>query len=183
MESLETLNREHVAIGAVLDRFESVIETALASGELDVAAFDRLLSFFEERVDGQHQEQEERVFLPRVFTRARGEEARRVRSILDEHLVERSLLVQMRCALLDGRAAELAKLAQLVRQYVRHQRRHIAWEDTVIVPLARRVLSPRDDRAIRNGWKRFRETWGGDVEEAARRLASWLDHRSPRMLA
>lgn len=183
MQSLEKLSREHAAIGAMLDRFENLIEEALASEELDVAAFDRLLCFFEERVDGQHQEQEERVFLPRVFTRARGDEAQRMTSILDEHLVERRLLVQMRCALLDGRSAELAGLAELARRYIRHQRLHIAWEDAVIVPLARRVLSARDDRAIRNGWERFRDTWGGDVEEAARRLGSWLDHRSPRILA
>lgn len=183
MQCLEMLSREHAAITSMLDRFEEVIEHALDSGELDVTAFDRLLCFFEERVDGQHQEQEERVFLPRVFTRARGENAQRLGSILDEHLVERRLLMQMRCALLDGRSAELAGLAVLARRYVRHQRLHIAWEDGVIQPLARRVLSERDDRAICNGWKRFRETWAGDVEEAARRLESWLAHRSPHLLA
>jgi len=186
MKSIEILSRQHALLAGVLTRFEQVIDALQRHDELDAEAFEHLLAFFEERVDGQHQELEERLFLPRVLTRARGADVQRVSSLSDQHLVQRQLLVQLRAELQAaerGGPAARARLAELGFHYLQRQRLHAAWEDEVLLPLARRVLSPRDDRALLNGYGRMEQVWGGAFESAARRLLARLDRPAPLILA
>lgn len=186
MQATQILSGQHAAIAAMLERFEDMLDEALESGALDAEALARLLTFFEEQVDGQHQEEEERIFLPRLLTRAGRGDGQQVRSLLDEHIRQRQLLIQLRADLqAAARRAPgaLEALAEHGHRYLRRQRLHAAWEDTMVLPLAERVLTPRDDRAILNGFRHLEQTWGSDVEGAARRLASWLDRRGPRILA
>lgn len=185
MQSITQLSREHGAIASLLGRFEEALDAA-ERGDPDIAALERMLDFLEERVDGQHQEKEERVFLPRLLTRARGEDVERVRSLLAEHGEQRMLLVELCCCVqgLDwNRPAATSSLVGLGRRYLAQQRLHAAWEDAVVLPLAARVLTTRDDRAIRNGFQRLDEAWRGTVEEAARRLLLWLDQRTGVLVA
>lgn len=185
MQATQILSGQHAAIAAMLERFEDVLEKAIQDDELDAEAFEQLLGFFEERVDGQHQEEEERIFLPRLLTRADGDDVEHVRAILGEHMAQRQLLIQMRCHLQgasSGAPGALEGLAELGRRYLRRQRLHAAWEDAILMPLAERVLTSQDDRAILNGFRHLAETWGGDVEGAARRLTAWLDQRTPLIL-
>lgn len=186
MQSTQLLSRHHAAIAAVLERFEDVLDAAVQNGALDAESFEPLLAFLEERVDGQHQEEEERIFMPRLLTRAGGEEARHVQSVLDEHIAQRQLLIRMRGDLKGaarGTPEVLADLAELGRRYVRRQRLHAAWEDRILMPLAERVLTSQDDQAILNGLQRLDETWGGGLEEAALRLMASLERHTPVILA
>lgn len=183
MQSITCLSREHGAIASLLGRFEEALDAA-ERGEPDIQALERLLDFLEERIDGQHQEKEERVFLPRLLTRARGADVERVRSVLAEHVEQRERLVELRCCVqgLDwNRPAACTSLIELGRRYLARQRLHAAWEDAVVLPLAANVLTTRDDRAIRNGFRHLDETWHGPLEEAVRRLLVWLDSRSPAL--
>jgi hemerythrin-like domain-containing protein len=180
MQALLTLTREHAAIGALLARFEIEIASAIRSGELDGEAVERLLAFFEREVDGHHQEKEERVLLPRLLARARGVDLATLRSLADEHALQRKLLTRMRNQIEGasyGEPNSVAVLVRLAKSYVQHQREHSRWEQNVLFPLARRTLGPADDRALRIGFRRLDEVWGAPLWDAACELAEWLDQR------
>ena len=180
MKALRALTREHAAIAALIDRFEAEIEGSAGAGEIDVEAVERLLSFFEEQVDGHHQEKEERIFFPRLVTRATGEDALAVRWLFEDHGAQRKLLAGMRNQVEGaayGEPNSLAVLVRMARSYVRAQREHSRWEQAVLFPLARRILAPRDDRAVLNGFRRLDALWGRSVEDAALSVAEWLDQR------
>jgi hemerythrin-like domain-containing protein len=180
MKALDWMACEHEAIALLLARLEAELGELGRTGELDVEAFERLLSFFEERVDGHHQENEERVFLPRLTARAGGQDSILARAVTVEHQAERKLLALMR-AHLEGAAygepCALAAIAHHGQRYVAHQRRHSRWERAVVFALARRVLTEEDDRAIVEGFRALEVECGGSVVAAAESLRAWLDRR------
>ena len=180
MQALERLSREHRAIGGLLDRLEAEIDAFGRCAEMDVEAVARLLAFFDERVDGQHQEEEERAFLPRLAERASPADEELVRAALVDHAAERRLLALARSNVEGAAFGEptcTAVVARNARRYVLLQRRHARWEEHVLFSLARRTLSSQDDRDIRGAIEHSDRTRGGSVLDAARSLEEWLDQR------
>jgi hemerythrin-like domain-containing protein len=178
MRALQVLSSEHAVIAACSARLEAELEAIVIRSDVDVGALERLVRFFEEAVDGQHQEKEERIFLPRLFTRAHGRDAAALRTLLDDHGAQRAQLVRLREEL-DGieraEPAALPRFVQAGRRYLRLQAEHSRWEQLVLFPFARRILGPSDDRAILNGFRRLDEVWGTTVLGAARALAAGWD--------
>jgi hemerythrin-like domain-containing protein len=182
MKALDWMACEHEAIAVMLARLEAELGELGRSGELDVEAFERLLSFSEGRVDGHHQENEERVFLPRLMARAGGEDSVLARAVSAEHHAERHLLALMRSNLEGatyGEPGSLAVVAHHAQRYVQHQRRHARWESTTIFALARRVLTDEDDLAIVAGFRALERERRGSVVGAAEELRAWLEQRRP----
>jgi hemerythrin-like domain-containing protein len=180
MKALQLLAREHAAITACAERFEAEIDDIVNRCEVDAEAVDRLLRFFEVQVDGHHQEKEERIFLPRLLARAAGEDVQLLRALFADHGAQRKLLAHMRNQIEGVTYGEPNSIAVLVRdakRYLRAQREHSGWEQATLFPMARRILGPRDDRAILNGFRRLDEVWGSAVWDAERALAEWLDQR------
>jgi hemerythrin-like domain-containing protein len=180
MRALQVLATEHAAIAACCARFEAELDAIVGHGEADAEALDRLLTFFEVQVDGHHQEKEERIFLPRLLARASGEDVALLRSLLDDHGAQRKLLAHMRNQIEGvayGEPNSVAVLVRAAQRYLRAQREHSHWEQTVLFSAARRILGPRDDRAILNGFRRIDELWSTTVWDAERALAEWLDQR------
>jgi len=180
MKALQVLAREHAAIAACCARFEAEIDGITGRCEVDAETLDRLLHFFEVQVDGHHQEKEERIFLPRLLARASGEDVHLLRSLLDDHGAQRKCLAHMRNQIdgvTYGEPNSITVLVRVAQRYLRAQREHSHWEQSVLFPAASRILGPRDDRAILNGFRRLDELWGTTVWGAARALAEWLDQR------
>jgi hemerythrin-like domain-containing protein len=73
----------------------------------------------------------------------------------DEHDRDGAMLVELtdalRMATRDGVIANPDMLGYMLRGYFEGQRRHIAWEDRVVIPAARSVLTP-DDLARIQAW-------------------------------
>ena len=103
MKTLIVLAREHEAIERIVTRLEHELDTLTRTGELDGEALQRMLEFFEQAVDGHHQESEERVLLPRLLLRAQGDEAALVRSLLVDHGEQRTFLEDGDTVRLAGR--------------------------------------------------------------------------------
>ncbi len=180
MKAIQELRREHEAIGCILEQLERRIDEVERNLEVDRETIERLLEFFERAVDGQHQEKEERVFLPALVSRVAGPDAPQVRKFFREHLEDRKLLAMMRSNLAGACYGEPNCIEVLVRYgrlFVLHERKHARWEETALLSLADRVLTPEDDREILEGFGRIDTYWDSTVPEAARRLSRWLDQR------
>lgn len=181
MKSIQNLSSEHRAIARISTCFEREIEAGERDGVIDCEAFDKILSFFEVQVDGHHQEKEERIFLPRLLTRACGEDVELVRGLFDQHLGQRVLLTSMRNLIAGAFCGEPSCITVLGRQgrrYLALHREHSNWEQAVVFGVAQRTLTPLDDRAILNGFRRIDDLWGTSVCNAASRLEAWLDRRT-----
>lgn len=180
MKAIEVMAREHAVIDEVLTRLEGQASDLEVSGELDVEVFERLLSFFEQSVDGHHQEKEERVFLPWLAARAEGEEAALVRTAAADHGAQRQMLALLRNNLegaMYGEPNSLAVVARFTGCYARHQRAHSRWETEVLFALARRILTHEDDLAILRGFERMETVRGGSIVAAGKQLEDWLARR------
>ncbi len=180
MKAIEELRREHQAIAGILGLFERRLDEAERAFEIDRETIERLLEFFERAVDGQHQEKEERIFLPALTRRAADRESPLVHKIFREHLEDRKLLAMLRTNIAGASYGEPNCINVLVRYgrlYLVHERQHARWEERELFSLAERVLTPEDEREILRGFRHLDGLWGSSVSDAARRLASWLDQR------
>lgn len=180
MRALAVLAREHEAIARMLAHLEAELEALPVRGEIDAEAVERLLVFFERQVDGQHQEKEERVFLPCLLAHARGPDAALAREALGQHAEDRARLVAMRSHI-EGAAygdpGSLAEMGRQARGYIRHQREHSRWEQGALFALAHRVLSPGEEGRLLEGFQAFDEGQPESVISAAGALTTWLARR------
>lgn len=181
MKALEVLASEHLTIDGLLGRIDEQVVELERCGEFDLEAFERVLTFFERCVDGQHQEKEEREFLPRLAARATGEDVTLAQNAVVDHHDQRLMLALVRSNLegaMYGEPNSLAVVARHARRYIRHQREHSHWETTVLFALAHRLLTPEDDRAILGGFQALDEALGGSITAAGERLEAWLKERA-----
>lgn len=180
MKALQVLAKEHAAIAVCCARFEAEVADIVGRRQVDVEALDRLLTFFEVQVDGHHQEKEERIFMPRLLARAAGADVEALRSLFDDHGAQRRVLAHMRNQI-EGVSYEepnsIAVFVRAAKSYLRAQREHTQWEQETLFPMALRILGPRDDRALLNGFRRLDEVWSTSVWGAGRALVEWLDQR------
>ncbi|MSR63506.1 MAG: hypothetical protein EXS08_13775 [Planctomycetes bacterium] len=180
MNPLRELLREHAAIRALTARFEFEATLGETQGAIDGEAVGRLLHFFEHELDGHHQEKEERILLPRLVAHARGRELDLVLHLGQDHARQRAVLAHLANQLESaswGEPNSLRVLAREARRFVRLQQQHSRWEQHEIFSLARRWLTPDDERAIASDFRRLDEARGGSVWDAACALAAWLDQR------
>ena len=180
MKTVQLLKREHVAIASILEWFDRKIDEAERNFAIDRETIERLLDFFERAVDGQHQEKEERIFLPTLMRRATGENSPYVHKLFREHHEDRKLLTLMRSNLEGACYGEPNCINVLVRYgrlYLMHERKHARWEEAVLFSMAERILTPEDDREIVEGFQRIDSLWESTVPAAAGRLCLWLDQQ------
>lgn len=180
MKTLIVLAREHEAIERIVTRLEHELDTLTRTGELDGEALQRMLEFFEQAVDGHHQESEERVLLPRLLLRAQGDEAALVRSLLRDHGEQRTFLGILRDNLEGAAYGEpgcRAAVARFGRLYIAHHREHSQWEHTTLFALAKKLLDEEDDLTALRELARLDRDWGSSVVAVARDLEAWLDQR------
>lgn len=180
MKTLIVLAREHEAIERIVTRLEHALDVLGRSGELDGEALQRMLEFFEQAVDGHHQESEERVLLPRLLLRAKGDETALVRSLLVDHGEQRTFLGILRDNLEGAAYGEpgcRAAVARFGRLYIAHHREHSQWEHTTLFALAKKLLDERDDLDALRELARLDRDWGGSVVRSAHTLEAWLDQR------
>ena len=78
----------------------------------------------------------------------------------DEDLVD-FLLTDLDVLARGHKLANPQRLMINIQAFVRGLRRHIDWEESVVMPLARRVLKPEDLRAL--GQKMIRHRWVGEA--------------------
>jgi len=143
METTKILMEEHRVIERVLD----VLETAahrLRDGDLvQPAIFIQAVDFIKGFADGCHHRKEEGVLFPAMQSAGVPSEGGPIGVMLAEHQEARKLTSAMhtsaeRLAVSDDDArAELIRFALL---YVDLLRQHIAKEDTILFPMAERVL-------------------------------------------
>jgi hemerythrin-like domain-containing protein len=144
---LDYLMAEHYRQRAILDHLDAVLEG------IDPATARRLIEGILDYVHKElplHIEDEERDLFPLLRRRAgpKDDVELMLALLASEHTRDEALAAAAVDALegqLDtGRGMPSAKLQSAGRAFVETQRRHLAWENALVIPVARRLLRPQD---------------------------------------
>jgi hemerythrin-like domain-containing protein len=156
MTPTETLKHEHQIILLVLEAAQREAETIRQSGRFDEAKVRKFLEFFREFVDRCHHSKEEK----HLFAQMEGaapESAGPISMMLREHQEGRRMLGVLAAAVEKSDAASGAASANSVREgllaYADLLRQHIFKEDSVLYPLAERVLDEDDRQELAEGFE------------------------------
>lgn len=174
MRSVEILVEEHRWIRSLLDSLSKLVAIHHADGALIAQAGPELLDLFEAFADGAHQEKEERCLFPRLRTLASGEEALLLKRLIGEHAEDRVGFATLRAQLYSALTGDDAAKREFVKDadaYVRAQRKHMQAENTVVFPMAERILTFQDDRALIEEFDRLDHTG----PEGTRRLTQRIE--------
>jgi hemerythrin-like domain-containing protein len=172
MQAIKILTEEHRLLSKVLTCLERLLQDAARSDRLDGDSALRILQFLERFADGSHQDKEEEVLFPLLLRRAPRDTRRIVQALLAEHEKERRLFAELRGNLEGAAYGEplcLDTFVVLAQKYVAIQRKHAAWEDERLLPLAEELLDEHDDSRMLAGFRRIEalQPGGGSREAAA----------------
>lgn len=134
-DPLGVLEEEHRTIEVLLDGLETACST-FPPWEI----LDQLLSLLTDFADRDHHAKEERILFPALLESGFSFENGPVACMQREHDVCRGLMGEMREHLVLHHEHRFALAA---KSYARFLREHIAKEDMILFPLARRTLGHR----------------------------------------
>jgi len=186
MRVRRVLHGEHRLIRRAAACLDRLADDALESNDLCVLSAIELLEFFEDFVDGAHQEKEERCLFPALLDS--GLARHRVQELLDDHADERESLSSMReklerAAHGDGPSRE--EFATTAMNYAMMQIEHADDEERFLVPLVEELLDRDAERYVLQGFRAIdadlpkpREHYFALVNGVARRMATTFPQRS-----
>lgn len=148
LDPLAAIEAEHKRQRQICDQLDALTE-AMALGPPLVEKAGDLLTFLTRDLD-VHTEDEERDLFPLLLARSQSEDQidRILKQLSREHAFDKDLvdfIVADLELLAQGIAiANPTRLVVNVREFSETQRRHLTWENVVLLPLARRRLRPAD---------------------------------------
>lgn len=159
MDVIDLLLVEHRHIGRVLDRLEDECRGVREGEILKPRLFHRVSFFLSEHVDGCHQAKERALFdalAPSGLLIAPAP----VRKLVKEHEVtsEHGVRIGQLAERFDRGLGDVEELLSATMAYVRHFRDHAREEETVVFPLARRLLMPPVKELLRSRIARIEAT-------------------------
>ncbi len=149
-EPLDMLHACHERIEAQLRTLERLIDYLPDHGVDDQvrSAIANVLRYFDQAAPNHH-EDEERDLFPRLLANAPGDEAASVKSLIDtllaDHQTMAKALAVVRTNLIGLSTAQRPSIdAAAIRHLADCYRRHIAREESSLLPLAKRLLTAED---------------------------------------
>lgn len=171
MQTIETLRREHEAIGKVLASLERAADAVQSGGSVHETLFLKAIEFVTEFAHRLHQAKEE-VFSRRLAEHGLvGPEGREHGDI--GKFAAACLRVLRNAA--RGDPASRRMLAENAKAYVGILRSHIALEDNELFDAATRELTEHDDREIMSAFGRIERELGEAPAGRYERLAAEVE--------
>ena len=158
MKPTEQLRNEHEAIKLVLAVLEKLGSKLASAAAVDAADMDAVLEFITVFSDRCHHGKEEGFLFPALIAAGLPSDGGPIAVMLSEHDQGRSCVKQMvegwrRYQAGDKAAA--SQLAQSAAAYIELLTAHIQKENTVLFPIAERVLSAETAQKIFDEFERF----------------------------
>jgi len=151
MKAVDDLQHEHRVIELVLTGLEWLARRAQSEQRLNRERAERALEVLRNFADRCHHGKEERHLFRMMEARGMSRESGPLGVMLHEHTLGREHIRAMVEALpraAEGEAAALAAFADRARAYAELLRQHIRKEDSVLYPMAKRLLSEDDAQRL-----------------------------------
>jgi len=171
----ETLKHEHQIILMVLDAAEREAQSIQDRGEVQADKIEKMLDFFRNFADHCHHAKEEELLFVKMQERGMPVRGGPIAVMLQEHDEGRQRVRAVAEALPQARsggASALASVRSNLLAYIQLLRAHIDKEDNVLYPMADRLFTPEDQRALTKAFEKVEaEEIGEGVHEKYHQLA------------
>jgi hemerythrin-like domain-containing protein len=178
MKATEILMEEHRVIERVLAAME-IAAQRLEAKQLRPSFFVDAAEFVKGFADGCHHKKEEGVLFPAMLAHGVRDQGGPIGVMMAEHHQGRTYTIAMRKAAQDLEAGDESARAIIVenaQRYIALLRQHIVKEDTVLFPMADRVVSPVSQDKLAEDFERVEhEETGAGVHEKYLALAETLE--------
>jgi hemerythrin-like domain-containing protein len=159
----------------VLDAAEREAQSIRNSGEVQGERIEKMLDFFREFADHCHHAKEEKLLFEKMEGRGVPVSGSPIAVMLQEHEEGRRRLKSVAEALPkagSGDASAVASVRDNLLAYIRLLRGHIDKEDNILYPMADRLFTPEDQRALTEAFEKVEaEEIGEGVHEKYHQLA------------
>lgn len=170
------LHREHDAIVMGLRVLAEIDRHAIANQPVDRADLQSLVDFFSEFADTCHHGKEEQLLFPRLLQTGNRQAREVIEHLLPEHAQGRHWLARMRRSLAEPFRPEA--FHEAARGYAALLLAHIQQENTVLFPMAERLLDPAQLGILSHEFEVFeRQVMGAERHEALHALLHTLQQR------
>ncbi len=178
MEATETLKHEHQVILLVLQAVEREVQGMRESNRVEAERVAKMVDFAQSFADRCHHAKEENLLFAKMEERGMSAETGPIAEMLAEHAAGRRLVRAVADALpraVGGQPGAVAVVRDSLSAYTQLLRSHIEKEDNILYPMAERLLTPEDQRALVEAFERVEaEEMGAGVHERYHRLAHQL---------
>lgn len=138
-ETLKKLYRDHAHFYKLMDLLEQQLDQIKQQGEVPISLLLELVDYTRHYADGIHHPIEDHLY-QRALVKT-DESRDDMEKLLGHHQIIMQMTRELRQALETQDAAEVEKTG---RDYLDHQRSHMAFEEEKAFPLLRRVLDAGD---------------------------------------
>ena len=178
MTPTETLKHEHQIVLLVLEGMERETQKIQARVPADYEALRKIVDFARNFTDRCHHAKEEKHLFPAMERRGQPADRGPIAVMLLEHAQGRERVKAIAIALPGaekGDPAARSALLENLTAYITLLRNHIAKEDNILFPLADRLLTPGDQKALEREFERVEaEEMGEGTHERYHQLAHEL---------
>jgi hemerythrin-like domain-containing protein len=178
MKATEILMEEHGVIGGVLDSLEAATSRAQNGESVRPGFFLEAADFIRGFADGCHHVKEESVLFKTMSEKGVPVNGGPIGVMLKEHEQGRILTRSMRAAAERWQAGDESAKAETLRSaagYAALLRQHILKENTMLFPMADRVIPASEHKLVEEGFERVEhEETGEGIHEKYLRLARKL---------
>lgn len=151
MTPIEQLMHEHQVILVVLDGAQKEVDYIRFTGKVHGEKVEEMLDFFRTFADRCHHAKEEKLLFQRMSDKGMPTESGPIAVMLHEHDLGRARLKAISEALPDAEQGDTAAaevVADNLQGYANLLRSHIAKEDDILYPIAERMFTPEDRKAL-----------------------------------
>lgn len=174
LQPLLELKHDHETIENVMEAMSAAAKRLQHGQELSHELFQEFSTFIHTFADACHHAKEEKYLFPLVEKKQIGEINVHLRRLEEEHLTSRTLLSrfdQFSAAYLSNRPGARDSLVQVMNEITALYRRHIWEEDHVFLPLLEGMLTPFEQRWLRDKFSEVEWYIGLDVHRRYEVLA------------
>lgn len=154
-KAMDILMEDHKAILSALELLEKMLAKRTSEAE-EIAEFQGFIGFLKEFADKCHHGKEEGMLFPAMIAAGVPDRGGPVGVMMAEHIQGRGFISAMSEAL-EG-AYDRPKLEKAARDYIALLRAHITKEDTILFPMADRVIQDLDLERLHAGFEEHEET-------------------------
>jgi len=159
-KTLNIIRDEHRSISAILHGMEYLVDRVRTrKAKIDPRVFSAMIYYLDTFSERMHHPKEDRYLFKAMRSRG-GEAAAVVADLEKEHAAGGEALKRLEQRLVryeEGGDKEFPAFAEAVAKFVREYRDHMQKEESVVFPLAQRILSTADWQAIDRAFEENRD--------------------------
>lgn len=164
-KTLDIIRDEHRSIAAILHGMEYLVNRVRAGrARIDPRVFRAMIYYLDTFSERMHHPKEDRFLFKAMRSRG-GEAAAAVGELEREHAAGGDALKRLEQCLIryeEGGDREFAGFADAVAKFVREYRDHMHKEESVVFPMAERLLTAQDWQAIDRAFLENRDPLAAD---------------------